>query len=330
MANIRQIAKEAGVSVTTVSRVLNGHPYVSEDKRQAVIEAMEQLQYTPNRNAVHLAKGRTFMVAVMLPFANHPYFSGLVDGIAYEALQHQYRIILCQTDYSISEEERALQLLRDKLVDGVIICSRQSSWHDIKPYEAYGPVVACEYTEAQEFSSIYMDHYQTMKHALDVLIEHGHRRIGYCLGRPDSYNSIKRLSAYREALQQLGEPFRAEWGFHHCYHVEDGAEVIRTLLQLQERPTALLVAGDQSAAGMMLELRNHSEADAQSFSIIGFDNLPIAKVLGLTTFDLSSYDIGRKAFELFKHQLDHPDDPPERHELPFRMIHRSSVYRVNT
>ncbi|MDK8182669.1 LacI family DNA-binding transcriptional regulator [Paenibacillus sp. UMB4589-SE434] len=325
MANIKQIALAAGVSVTTVSRVINGHPYVSEDKRSAVWKAIEQLQYKPNRNAVNLAKGETRMVAVLLPFANHPYFAGMLEGISYFALQHQYHIVLCQTDYKPEEEIRALDLLRDKQVDGVIICSKQSNWSAIEPYAAYGPIVVCEYTESTAFSSIYVDYYEITRYIMNMLIDQGHRHIGYCIGRPDSFNSLNRIRAYRDALQAIQEPLVPEWTFANCYQYDHGAEVIRAISNLQIRPTALVVAGDQSAAGILLEAAKLGIKVPEQLSVIGFDNIPIASVLELSTFDHSSYDIGCLAFTIFYRQL-HADVPQaEKHQLPYHFIERATV-----
>ena len=99
MANIKDIAKMAGVSVTTVSRVLNDHPYVSEE-RKAVIEIVEKLNYSQNANAVHLSKGKTNIVGVILPYINHPCFDAMVSGMMETALAHNYRVLLCQTNYN--------------------------------------------------------------------------------------------------------------------------------------------------------------------------------------------------------------------------------------
>ena len=114
MTTIKVIAKMAGVSVTTVSRVLNNHPYVSKDKREAVLEAVRVSNYQQNINAVHLSKGKTQMIGVVLPFSDHPYFALLLKGIAKQALDHNFKLLLFQTDYRESMELEALQMLKQK------------------------------------------------------------------------------------------------------------------------------------------------------------------------------------------------------------------------
>jgi DNA-binding LacI/PurR family transcriptional regulator len=126
MANIKDLAKMAGVSKTTVSRVLNNHPYVSEVKKNAVLEAIQSTNYQKNINAVHLSKGNTQLMGVVLPFSDHPYFAQLLKGIAKQAFNHNYKLVLFQTDYIESKEREALQMLKQKQIDSLIICYRRA------------------------------------------------------------------------------------------------------------------------------------------------------------------------------------------------------------
>lgn len=134
MANIRDIAKMAGVSVTTVSRVLNGHKYVRKEKKEAVLRAMRDSNYHRNINAVHLSRGKTSLVGVVVPFANHPYFGLLIEGITKAAVQYGYHLVLVQTNYNESRELEALKMLENRQIDALIICSRQSTWGTIEAY----------------------------------------------------------------------------------------------------------------------------------------------------------------------------------------------------
>src|SRR5690606_1706614 len=124
MTNIKDLVKIAGVSITTVSRVLNNHPYVSDEKRRAVMEAIEATNYQKNINAVHLSRGKTNLIGVVLPFFDHPYFSLVLKGITNQAEKHNYKLVLFQTDYRKEREMEALQMLKQKLLDALIICSR--------------------------------------------------------------------------------------------------------------------------------------------------------------------------------------------------------------
>ncbi|WP_345773417.1 LacI family DNA-binding transcriptional regulator [Paenibacillus sp. 19GGS1-52] len=128
MANIKDIAKLAGVSVTTVSRVINGHPYVSTLKKEAVQRAMEMENYERNINAVHLSKGKTNLIGVVVPSIRRPYFGMVVEGIADEAIKDNYTLVLIQTNYEVEREMDALMMLKLKQIDALIICSKTSGW----------------------------------------------------------------------------------------------------------------------------------------------------------------------------------------------------------
>lgn len=325
MANIKQIAKMAGVSVSTVSRVLNNYAHVHEDKRKAVLAAVEQLNYSRNMNAIHLIKGKTNMIGIMLPYHNHAYFSRLVEGIANAALPANVQLMLCQTNYNPDEERKTLNMLKMKQIDGIIICSRTMSWAEIEPYAAFGPIVACADVASPAISTIYHDYYGSFRMALDYLIAKGHRRLGYSIGRPDSDSSLIRRQAYVDALASINESCREEWMFTKCIAIENGVDIVHRILAMDERPTALLVTGDHVAAGIMTEARKHGIRIPEDLAIIGFDNQPIGKVFDLTTVDNRLADMGSTAFRIVHEQVTNPKSTPQKREMDFRLIERSTV-----
>ncbi|TYR80924.1 LacI family DNA-binding transcriptional regulator [Priestia megaterium] len=319
MTNIRDIAKKAGVSVSTVSRVLNNHPYVSDQKRKRVEEIIDELNYEQNMNAVHLSKGKTQMVAIVLPFVNHPYFSMLLEGIASEALKAQYQLVICQTNYEVQKEVDALNMLKTKQVDGVIICSRASDWNVIEHYQMYGPIIICENTKERSIPSVYIDHFGAFEQALTYLNKEGHRHIGYCIGRHAGTNSQQRAAAYHNYLKKVGEPFRPEWVFEGCLYVTDGDWIVKQLLNMKKRPTALLVTNDQVAVGVMTRCAQEGISVPSDIAIIGFDNHPLTSYLQITTIQLPLIEMGEKLFYLFLH----PEH--QKIELPFQLIERKTV-----
>lgn len=325
MANIREIAKAAQVSVATVSRVLNGHPYVSEEKRRRVEEVMRQAGYSPNSNAVHLATGRTGRVGVVLPYSHHPYFHALLGGLMEEALQHHYTALLCQTDYDPQLERHYLQMLKTKQVDGVVLCSHELPWSEILPYAADGPIVACETVQHDEVSSVFTNHYEAFLTGMRYLIRHGHQRIGYCIGRRESESSRQRYAAYRDALSEIGRPLLEEWIFEDCTDLGDGMRVLDRVAAMAERPTALLITGDEAAAGVLLRSRQLGISIPEELAVIGFDNQPISEALELTTIDQHLHEIGRQAFRTFYNQSMQPAAASCRIEVSFKLIERSSV-----
>ncbi|SDD15767.1 transcriptional regulator, LacI family [Paenibacillus sp. UNCCL117] len=325
MANIKQIAQAAGVSVTTVSRVLNGHPYVSEAKREAVQAAVEALDYARNANAVHLIKGKTNMIGVMLPYVNHAYFGALVEGIGHGALQNHVQLLLCQTNYEPDKELEVLEMLKMKQLDGLVICSKASSWDIIRAYTGWGPIVACEDVGELPISAVYVDHYGCFELGIRYLIRKGHRRIGYCLSRTDSSSGMLRREAYLAIMNELGEPVREQWMFSDCIQMEDGARVVGRLLDMEERPTALLVAGDTVAAGILAEAERCGLRVPEDLAVIGLDNQPIARVLGITTIDNQLDMMGEAAFRLLHDQVTGRSERPQKRELSCRLLERRTV-----
>lgn len=326
MANIKEIARIAGVSVTTVSRVLNNHPYVKEDKREAVLKTIEQLNYRRNMNAVHLVTGRTKSVAVIMPMVRVFYFSIIMEGLAQAALTAQYRLVLCQTEYQQEEEIKVLEMLRDKEIDGVIIVSTSLQPETIEAYTAYGPIVTCQNSGERRFSTVYIEHYAAFRQGLEYLADKGYRSIGYCDGRRHGSSASIRQAAFRDFHEEAGWPLHEEWMIFDCITEEDGAEVLRRLTVMKEQPDALIIAGDHVAAGLMIEAGKQGLAIPEDLAVIGFDNQPIGRLLGLTTIDNKLYEMGVSAFETIHEQIQGDGGKvPIHRKLDYQIIERSSV-----
>lgn len=325
MANIKDIAKMAGVSVTTVSRVLNDHPYVSEEKRKAVIEIVEKLNYSQNANAVHLSKGKTNIVGVILPYINHPSFDAMVGGMMEGALTHNYRVLLWQTNYNKKEEMKSLHMLKTKQLDGLIICSRANDWEIIEPYASYGTIIACEDNDISNISSVYTNHSAAFQLGMNHLIEKGYKKIGYCTGRKLGPSSQKRFDVYKQQLQSIDEEVNEEWIFTECFTLEDGVRVAHKLKGMQNLPEALIVAGDEVAIGVMTEVGKLGIQVPEDLAIIGLDNQPISQVLQLTTIDQNLKEIGKTAFEMFYRHISDKSSKQEKVEIPYELVERSTV-----
>lgn len=327
MANIKQIAEAAGVSVATVSRVLNHHPYVSESKRRAVEEAIKRLEYSRNMNAVHLIKGMTRTIGVILPQINHPYFSQMIEGIAQKALESNYQLMLCQTNYQLEEELKVLHMLRDKQIDGIIVCSRSISLEQLEAYASYGPIVLCEALQDKDspLSSVYLDHYSSFQKAIHYLWGKGYHDIGFTLYRHNSPNSLRRQQAYKDTLHTLGGQPRKEWMLTDQIGIGDGINVAKWFLQLKERPKALLITGDDIAAGFLITAQHHGIHVPRDVAIVGFDNQPIADVLNITTIDTRRQEVGSRAFDIAYRQIHGQIQAPVVEELGFHMIERGTV-----
>ncbi|MGJ7913412.1 LacI family DNA-binding transcriptional regulator [Neobacillus sp. LXY-1] len=319
MTNIKDLARMAGVSVTTVSRVLNHHPYVKEEKRQAVLEAIRVSNYHKNINAVHLSKGKTQLMGVVIPVSDHPYFAQLLKGIAKQALEHNYKLVLFQTDFKESREMEALEMLKLKQIDSLIICSRACDLSMIENHLPFGTIVLGENMNGKKISSTSVNHYKIFTDALEYLYQKGHKRIGYCIGRRWSTNSQNRERAYRDFLEKYNLPDIPEYIMDQCLYFEHGEKVIRQIKKMDVPPTALLVTSDQVAAGIVICCQREQIAIPNELAIIGFDNEPIAKMMDITTIEVPLEEMGKNLFlQAINEEISHK-------ELSVRFIERGTV-----
>jgi DNA-binding LacI/PurR family transcriptional regulator len=319
MTNIKDLARMAGVSVSTVSRVLNHHPYVREEKRQAVLKAIEDSNYHININAVHLSKGKTELIGVVLPYSDHPYFSLLVKGIAKQALENNYKLVLFQTDYMESREMEALTLLKQKQIDALIICSRTCDLAVIEEHSQFGSIVLCENLKSKKMSSTFVDHYKIFFDALEYLYHKGYKKIGYCIGRKMGSNSQNRELAYRDFHEKYHLPYNPDYIMDKCLYFEDGEKVINHIKEMDTLPSALLVTNDQVAAAIVICCQKLHISIPDELAIIGFGNEPIAKMMNITTIDIPLVEMGKN---LFRQAI---DDVRSHQEISVKLMERGTV-----
>lgn len=294
MANIRDIAKQADVSVTTVSRVLNEHPYVSKEKRQRVHAAMTALGYLRNQQALTLSTGRTQRVVVVLPYMDHPYYGLFVNGLAKAALLKDYRLVMWQTEYRLEEERQALDLLKHREVDGAILLSHTMSFDEIETYRQYGPIAVATVGAPEAISSVHVNHYAAFVTGLRVLAQAGYDDIGIVLSRQDSPSSIARQQAYFDEVELA----RERWVWTGYLTSEDGIRLATEFLQQKERPRALFLSSDYVALGFLGEMHRRGVRIPEDVAILGFDGHPISQAFGLSTMRSPNEDIGRKLFDV--------------------------------
>ncbi|CAN2252157.1 LacI family DNA-binding transcriptional regulator [Bacillus vallismortis] len=321
MANIKDIAEKAGVSITTVSRVINNHPYVSEDKRNRVFEAMEALAYTRNIHAVHLSKGYSNMIGVVLPTINLPYFAELIAGIADAAEGSGIHLSLFQTNYDVQKEIFALTQLKERQVDGLIFCSKALA--DERLMDWKGPILLCQNSDIGRFSTISIPHEQAFRYGLDYLMAKGHKKIAICLARKKGMNSHFRIKAYREALEEIGEAFHEDWVIEKAISINDGKALFHKWENWKEKPTAIFVANDQVSAGLLLEAKARRVLVPDELAILSVDNHEISQSLGITTIDIQTKEMGKQAFAMLEKRIQ--GQPIEKKVLDYRLIERSTV-----
>ncbi len=315
MTNINDIARLAGVSVSTVSRVLNNYKYVANDKREAVLKVIEEMNYTPNKNAIDLIRGETRAIGVILPYNNNPAFDQILNGVLNKAVEKDFLITVLPSNYCKEKEVEYLQKLKSKLYDGIIITSRANDWETIIPFSEYGSIVACEYTQHKEIGCSYMDRYSSYLDAFHLLKNKGHDVVAFTTARLESNSTKQMVAAYTEIFGEL----QTEYHLSECHCLEDGYEAAKNFLHLQKKPTAICANGDEVAGGMYLYAKSQQLKIPTDLAIIGQENQPIGIGMGISTVDHQLTKVGEQACSLVIAKS------REKVKIPYRIVERDSI-----
>ncbi|RMF51078.1 MAG: LacI family transcriptional regulator [Anaerolineae bacterium] len=328
---IRDVAKHAGVGIATVSRVINGSPSVSEETRQRVLQAIEELNYTPNPIARRLSTGRTWTIGALVPFFTLPEFVKRLQGIQHALSESEYDLVLFNIENLAQRDRYFLDLTRNNRVDGLLILSLSLSDQQVATFrEANIPVVLVDAAHP-EVSRVVVNHRQGGRMATEHLISLGHQRIAFVsdpLEDPFHFTAPRqRYEGYREALEAAGLPFREEYALHGPHGRENARKMGRTLLSLEEPPTAVFAASDTQAIGVMEAAREMGLRVPDDLSVIGYGDLRDAEYLNLSTIHQPLFESGLEAVNLLLELIEDPPESPRVMELPIHLVERATTAR---
>lgn len=327
---IYDVAREAGVSMATVSRVVNGNPNVKPSTRKKVLEAIEKLNYRPNAVARGLASKKTTTVGVIIPDISNIFFAELARGIEDIATMYKYNIILSNSDQNKEKELNLLNTLLAKQVDGVLFMGSKISDEHVAEFERSPvPIVLAATTDQeQKTPSVNIDYEKAASDAVTHLIEHQNERIAIILPDVDQEgNELKKLSGYKKALEQHHIPYREEYVLSVGQEYDDGMKAMEKLLQLKERPTAIFACTDELALGVIHAAQDNGYDIPQDFEVIGFDNTKLAEMVRptLTSVVQPMYDIGAVAMRLLTKYMNKERVDEHTVILPHRIEYRYST-----
>ena len=329
VTTIEDVARVAGLSRTTVSRVINNHPYVSEVKRKKVLNAMEELGYVPNSAARRLRNQKTETIAVIIPRITNPFFSKLVETLEIEASQSGYRLIMCQTSYHPEKELDYLELLRTRQVDGIILCSIHNKWENIEGYLQYGPIILVnEYDERAEIPMIKLDQIEGAYLATNHLLEQGHRLLMFCKGNEKNNIGRDRELGFRKAVSEAGLNPDEQIYNQAAYTFEDGQNIFLQIKEMNIRPTAVFAGGDEVAVGIINEAKRCGCKIPNDLAVVGYDNQLISQLIEptLTTVDQPVDRLASKAIDILLKKIASKDYiRKEIYEYPSSLIVRDST-----
>jgi LacI family transcriptional regulator len=327
---IYDVAREANVSMATVSRVVNGNPNVKPVTRKKVLEVIERLGYRPNAVARGLASKKTTTVGVIIPDISNIFFAELARGIEDIATMYKYNIILSNSDQNRDKELHLINTMLGKQVDGLVFMSGNITGEHVEEFEKSPvPIVLAGSIEKSEsIPSVNIDYEQAAYDAVNEFIEKGHKNIAYVIGPlHEPENSEKKLNGYKRALQEADIPYSEELIVEGDYTYDSGIEAFEKLLEVSERPTAILVGSDEMALGVVHGAEDKGYRIPEDFEVITSDNTRLALMVRpqLTTIVQPLYDIGAVAMRLLTKLMN--KEKVEQHivVLPHRIEHRQST-----
>ncbi|MEY8662146.1 catabolite control protein A [Ligilactobacillus faecis] len=327
---IYDVAREANVSMATVSRVVNGNPNVKPATRKKVLEVIDRLDYRPNAVARGLASKKTTTVGVIIPDVTNVYFSSLARGIDDVASMYKYNIILANSDGNAQKEAQVLNTLLAKQVDGIIFMGNNLTDELRAQFaRAKTPIVLAGSVDAKgEVESVHVDYVAAVEEAVSDLLNHGNKRVAFISGPlQDPINGEFRLKGYKQALAKHGIEYDPELIFETDYSYRSG-EVLWPALA-SAKATAAYVGDDELACGVLNGAQDAGVSVPQEFEIVTSNNSKLTEIVRpqLSSITQPLYDIGAVSMRFLTKMMNKEDMSEDKKtiELPYGYIKRAST-----
>jgi len=327
---IYDVAREANVSMATVSRVVNGNPNVKPTTRKKVQEAIDRLGYRPNAVARGLASKKTTTVGVIIPDISNIFYSELARGIEDIATMYKYNIILSNSDQNKDKEFHLLNTMLGKQVDGIVFMSGNITEEHVQEFEKSPvPIVlAASVENTNTVPAVTIDVEQASYDAVTELTKRGHKKIAFISGLlNEPINGEKKLAGYKRAIEDAGLSYNEEYVIEGDYTYDSGIEGFEKIHELDDKPTAVFVGSDEMALGVIHSAQDLGYSIPEDFEVIGFDNTRLALMVRpqLTSVVQPMYDIGAVALRLLTKFMNKENVEEQIVVLPHRIEFRKST-----
>ena len=333
MTTIKDVAKAANVSITTVSRVINHKSEgVSDETRDRIIKVMKDLKYQPNRIARGLVTKKTNTLGLILPDIANPFFPEIARGVEDTANIYGYNVILCNTDDRADKEELYINVLKEKCVDGIIFTSSAgpAAGHIQKLADFDMPFVLLDrYIDTGKLPGVYSDGFGGMYQMTSYLFKMGHRDIAY-IGGPEGRSAKKRYDGFEQAARAYGLILKKKLIEEGNYKISGGREAMSRLLKRGGGFTAVLCANDLTAVGAMETLKKKGYRIPEDISVAGFDDIQLAGYVEpkLTTVAQPCYEMGELSTRMLIKLIEGLALEKQEIILKPELVIRNSVKRV--
>lgn len=308
MATIKDVANKAGVSTATVSRVLNGNYPVSEQAKEKVLEAIQQLKYHPNAVARSLKQNRTYLIGILVPDISNPYFMDLARGVESVVADEGYSLLFGSTDEDAKKEYNLLKALNEKRVDGVILASRMKDSKKINDLIDQGLNVFMidTYIDDVKADVVIENDFESAYNLMKYIIEKGHRRIAIVNGLMTVSTAKQRFEAYKKALKDYKINCKDQFILNGDFNRDKSYEVLCRLLESNgEKPTAIFSTNNVMTEGVLMALKEKKVKVPDEMSVVSFGNITLPKLVepNLTYVRQNSYRMGEKVGHLIINKI---------------------------
>ncbi len=325
---IMDVAREAGVSYSTVSRVLNNYKHVHPETRKKVQNAIVRLDYVVNQPARSLASGRSQVIGLLVPDVGNTYIGTIMRGIDAEVATAHYDLMLYTTHHGYMKESLYVSALTQGLTAGLLLLvPRNSDAYIESLHQRQFPYVVIDHQGVDDYSpTVVATNWQGAFDVTEYLLSLGHRRIGHITGDQRLSSGVERLNGYRAALEEHNIPFTPALVVKGGFEQSESYKAANDLLDLPEPPTAIFAASDMSAFGAMDAIRHRGLRLPEDISIVGFDDIPEAAYMhpALTTVRQPLYDMGRLAARMLVKAITAGQLPSERIIVDTELIIRKT------
>lgn len=328
---IYDVAKDAGVGVGTVSRVLNNNPRVSSETRQRVLQVIERLNFHPSPIAQRLSLRKTLSIGVLAVYFTRPSVVERLRGIESVIADSEYDLMVYNVETPSRRDECFRSTASSNRVDGLIVISLAPADEDVSRWADAGVPVVLVDTSHPTLPCIIVDDVGGGYDAATHLIKLGHRNIAF-IGDPvhtafNFHSSRDRFEGLRRALKDHAIPFNPEYHMAGEHDRESARMLAHRMLDLDAPPTAIFAASDTQAFGVLQAAKERGVEVPQELSVIGYDDVEMAELLNLTTVHQPLFDSGLQSVDLLLRNIDRSDPAPVRRQLPVHVVERNTTAR---
>ena len=327
---MKDVARMAGVSTSTVSHVINNDRFVSEAIREKVEAAVKELNYAPSALARSLKLNQTRTIGMLITASTNPFYSELVRGVERSCFERGYSLVLCNTEGDEQRMNRNLETLMQKRVDGLLLLcteTHQPSKEIIQRYPSI-PTVMMDWAPFDGTSDLIQDNSLLGGDmATQYLIDKGHTRIACITGPLDKTPARLRLEGYRAAMKRAGVPVPEGYEITGDFEFGGGFEAMQTLLSHKQRPQAVFTGNDAMAVGAYQALYQSGLRIPQDMAVVGYDDIELARYMTppLTTIRQPKDELGELAIDVLIHRIAQPGQKQQRMQLTPELVVRGSV-----